>query len=595
MNTEQKTVIVFGGGCSGLSCAHFLSQRGFKVIVIETLDSPGGMARSDRLSNNNMPTEYSWRGEGSSYDNLYDIMREIPIGDSTVYDSQLSRPMKFHLLDDEGSEFGATQKADEHYYLPYSHRISPHDKIKLGILYLRAWFSCERRSHEVYSKQKMYDVMKANLSPIAAKTQAYLTGPFIGSGHNTCDWYTASHFYKRFFFPSAVHWLYDKEKDEYWCKKGRIGWSMILGPSSEVWFWPWVKHLKLKGVEFRFNHTLQHLGHCGTPANEITSATVIDEKGEMYTLKADYYVLAINPYAVKEILDRNLDLKASDSELQKFDDVTSFGEHLQISYRIFFSEKINIPHPLQGYILTDSEYNLCFFDQSAVFNKDVYLGDDIKTLWSGTATVDNVPGQLHNVDMKHCTKEQFIQEVLHQMYKCKSLDCLVRCANEGRSLKDFKPPQIECWYSWQFVSDADGIKEVKSETKTKKWVNHFGFKHAQPKVETSIPNLLLAGAHVQLKNSFDLYSMENACHSGRHCADIISGQKTCKLHTDPIFMKPFQCLDEVFYTLGLPDVIVVLWVIVLCILILVYIIYNRPNYLLFIILVMIGITILTIT
>jgi uncharacterized protein with NAD-binding domain and iron-sulfur cluster len=72
----SKTVIVFGSGCAGLSAAHHLIDRGFKVIVIETLDVPGGMARSIRYKNDNMPSEYSWRGVGNWYKNAFDVMKK---------------------------------------------------------------------------------------------------------------------------------------------------------------------------------------------------------------------------------------------------------------------------------------------------------------------------------------------------------------------------------------------------------------------------------------------------------------------------------------------------------------------------------------
>jgi hypothetical protein len=291
------SVLVFGAGIAGLSAAHYLSERGYKVIVIEPLPVPGGMARSMRYKDGFF-SEYSWRGIGSNdYHNALQVMKEIPIKDSNVYDSELSRPIKFHLLDDIGSKFGREQKADKHYYLPYSWRLTPQDKIKVAWLFAQGWLSSKERGREVYSECYMKDKLDKYLSPIGSKTLSYTLGPFIGSGYNTVSEYNTYGFFRKNFFTNkpGPYWHYDKEKDEYWKCGNRTGWHLFKNGSSESWFDPWVDLLRKRGVEFRFGETLDKISYSGKEENTIKSVNITKKDGTQYELKGDYYILAVNP------------------------------------------------------------------------------------------------------------------------------------------------------------------------------------------------------------------------------------------------------------------------------------------------------------
>ena len=71
-------VNIYGAGISGLTTAHELVEKGFKVTVYDKNDIVGGMARSVR-DKNNVPTEHSWRGYGPFYYNSFNILNRIPI------------------------------------------------------------------------------------------------------------------------------------------------------------------------------------------------------------------------------------------------------------------------------------------------------------------------------------------------------------------------------------------------------------------------------------------------------------------------------------------------------------------------------------
>ena len=97
----MKSIVIFGAGIAGLSAAHELAQLGYSVSVCEATDQPGGFFRSSRLSQNNMPTEYSWHGMGPWYHNTFDLMQHIPFNEKgSIYDLALSRPLDFGIFPD---------------------------------------------------------------------------------------------------------------------------------------------------------------------------------------------------------------------------------------------------------------------------------------------------------------------------------------------------------------------------------------------------------------------------------------------------------------------------------------------------------------
>ena len=70
-------IAIFGGGIAGLTTALELVNKGFKVKIYEKDDSCGGMAKSKRI--NGIPTEHSWRGYARFYNNIFDVLEQIPI------------------------------------------------------------------------------------------------------------------------------------------------------------------------------------------------------------------------------------------------------------------------------------------------------------------------------------------------------------------------------------------------------------------------------------------------------------------------------------------------------------------------------------
>src|SRR5690242_16758436 len=89
-----KRVVILGGGVAGLSAAHELLHRGFKVKVYEHKNVPGGKARSLQYKGSgtdgrkDLPGEHGFRFFPRFYQHLPATMKEIPLGNGkTVFDN----------------------------------------------------------------------------------------------------------------------------------------------------------------------------------------------------------------------------------------------------------------------------------------------------------------------------------------------------------------------------------------------------------------------------------------------------------------------------------------------------------------------------
>jgi thioredoxin reductase len=550
-------IIILGAGIAGLSSAHFLIKRGYKVTIIESLSIPGGMARSERVPDDkNMPSEYSWRGFGPWYHNTYDVMKEIPIDNKTVYDTELSHPIQFLLTSDDNKYYDDV--------FSNSHKISKLDKYNFFWEILKVYSSCKDRRKE-YSSINASEYISKFMSTQGAKTISQTFGPWVGSDSSRVSFAHVSDFFMRNAYPCAKYNHEANESGPSFYIGGGTGWSILRRPSNESWFDPWVTHLKSLGVIFKFNTELTKINLSN---NKIINITV-KNNGIFTNISADKYIFAINPYNMNEIIKKT-PLLLKDIELSKFEGLTNDSPHVQISFRIAFSEKIHLKHTNNpgvrtAIILIDSEFDLTLFSQDELFKPDVYLGDNIKSLWSGTATRDFNSGSLYNLPMSKLTKKQFTEEIKHQIFRSKGLNELVKKNNNGKNLSEFPIIRIEIWHTWKFQPQPD--TSIVTDPTQPKWVNNTTNNAFFPNAKTSISNLFLAGAHTNTNTN--LYSMEAAVESGRRAADIISNKETVILQKIPPIIKLIRCLDSILYYMGLPNAINVIVLIVFIIILLI--------------------------
>ena len=402
---------------------------------------------------------------------------------------------------------------------------------------LKTWAS-RRRTLEYYSKLKAADQWRKVLRGQAYRTWRSCFGPWIGSDWTRVSLHTAGQFFRHQLVNRPTHHHEADGEGPAWSHGAGDGWLLLRGPSSEMWFEKWVNYLSENGVTFAWEEPLESLNFDGT---RITGACL----GSGREVDADRYILAIDPFTTADIVAKNRQL-AQERELRLFKPLTQDGRHVQVSFRLAFSEPILFPRERTAVVVADSEFNLTLFAQEQVWLPDVELGSGIQSLWTGTSCAATVPGRLYQKPVLYCTKEEFVEEVKAQIYGCGSLDQLVRQANQGRSLRSFQLAKIEVWHEWKF--HPDGLKG-----EDPKWVNSTTTQAFQPNQRTTVPNLLLAGAHT--RTSADVWSIEAAVESGRRAARAVDGRVRVLVQFKPRWLRVLSMLDDLCYALRLPHIL----------------------------------------
>lgn len=290
-----KSVAVFGAGIAGLTAAHELSRLGYKVFVYEMNPEAGGFFRSARLSQNQkMPSEYSWHGLGPWYHNAFEVMKQIPFDEKgSVYDRALSRPIDFGIFPDQGQAQFYDKGLKS---IPKLFRMSNWEWIKWSWLMFKTW-TFNQRSKKYYSTLNAANRWRPVLSEQSYKVWRSCFGPWIGSDWSKVSYHTVGQFFRKQLITKPTHIHVADDEGPAWTHGASDGWLLLRGPSSEVWFAKWVKSLKNLGVEFFWQQPLEKFDFEGL---SITAAFL--KSG--VEVKADFYIVATNPFAASEIFAR---------------------------------------------------------------------------------------------------------------------------------------------------------------------------------------------------------------------------------------------------------------------------------------------------
>jgi uncharacterized protein with NAD-binding domain and iron-sulfur cluster len=401
---------------------------------------------------------------------------------------------------------------------------------------LKSWTSNNRSTIE-YAKLNAAQTWKPLLKDKTYKTWRSCFGPWIGSDWSKASLHTAGDFFRKQLTTKPAHQHKADLDGPAWKQGAEDGWLLLKGPSSEYWFDPWVKYLNKKGVKFFYGKALTKLEFDGT---SITAAFSGIEK-----IQGDIYILAINPIILADILSKTPALEMQEG-LNLFKPLIQDGPHTQVSFRLAFSEEIKFPRKRTAVIVSDSEFNITLFAVEQVWDKTVDLGKNIKSLWTGTSCISSVPGSIYHKPVNNCTKEEFIEEVKAQIFRCGALNELIKEANNGKGLKEFPLVKVEVWHEWDFSSKGIG-------TIHPKWVTTTNTQAYTPAQKTSVLNLFLAGAHT--KTQAQVWSIEGAVESGRSAAKAIDDRVVVLDQYRPLWIRSLSKIDDILYTIKAPQFI----------------------------------------
>lgn len=546
------TVRIFGAGIAGLTVAHELLDQGFTVILYEKLDVIGGFARSRRESDG-MPTEHSWRGYAPFYNNFFDIAKRIPLNDNTnltVYDN-LSRQIKFFMphnnITKRGIDFGPTWV----------------DKL-VGGYYIGKCLTSNKRRDE-YAQQSFKDAINGKMSKAGMDNYLKSIGPGLGLYPDITSITHITKFVEMVLTDSHVH----QDKSEEYEHDG--GYHVMKKPTSEAWFDPWMNYLKKKGLILHLNSELKHIQiHNGRIEQCLISMVSLQSNlvnDEYIGQRSDIFVFCINPFEFEEVLENSDLLSPIHPELYKFKDLISAGSHAQPGFRLLFNKLIRLPKQNICFTFPDSEFNITLYPQENFFENDPYIATEMTSLWSGAACDAYTPGPLFNKPAIKLNLDELMQEISYQILRSEELKQLIEQYNPYK-FEDLKIVKSEIWYEWSY----DGLLK----TTNPKWVNTLETHNYRPDQKSNIPNLLLGGAHT--KTTVDIWSMEGAVESGKFVAENITKLQLSRPHKSPLILLPFQCMDDILYSLWLPQLIdIIIVIIILMIIITMCSIYNNKT------------------
>ena len=309
-------------------------------------------------------------------------------------------------------------------------------------------------------------------------------------------------------------------------------WKVMNKPTSEAWFDQWKLYLETKkNVKF----VRGELKKINTSENKVVSCELVDGK----IVKSDEYCFAVNPYNAIQVFE--------ESKMDKY--TTQFQNLLtvnnQISFFITFKKKIKFPKDMNANVLIDSLYNITLYSQDNIWCENYLNEDKIKSLWSGTCCQAQNGIFLSISDFK--------KEIIKLIFDCKSfLDILEK--ENGIRLTAEDIDKIEVYDEWKYVNG-------RLEADNKKWVNNVSNEEFKPSSQTDFDNFYIAGGHT--KTTFLIWSMESSVESGKIVSNLILEKYGLEKifhykHDNNVFIKFLGTLDNLFYMIGLPNVITVL-------------------------------------
>ncbi|HYE58506.1 MAG TPA: FAD-dependent oxidoreductase [Rhodothermales bacterium] len=540
----SKSVIVAGGGVAGMSAAHELAERGFRVRVFERQPSvPGGKARSVPVPGSAtggrrpLPGEHGFRFFPGFYRHLPDTMKRIPDGAGrTAFDhlvptqkmmmARFGKPPVETLMHVPRSM--AELEEQLHALFDAHFGLAPDDVAFFAGKVWQLLTSCHERRMEEYERLNWWDFLDAD-----NRGEAYRT-LFVNGLTRSLVAAKAKHMSVKTGGDIFLQLLFNMTNPAVTADR------VLDGPTNDVWIDPWLAHLRGPlGVTYTFDAVATRF----ETDRRGVSAVWVSEGGrppERHT--ADYYVSAVPVEQMNLLLDDTL--LARDPTLGGLRTLATQVKWMN-GLQFYLYEDVPI---CPGHVLyLDTPWALTSISQA-----QFWPAYPLAACGDGTArgviSVDisdwNTPG-LEAPEARNCVSAEAIKdEVWRQL--CKSLD------GEGGS-PHLYDGLVRTWHL-----DGDIVREGSETTNAEPLlVNNAGTWGLRPDAYTALPNLFLASDYV--RTNTDLATMEGANEAARRAVNGVlsaagSRAKTCEvwdLH-DPNVLAPLRWMDQNRYDRGQP-------------------------------------------
>jgi 15-cis-phytoene desaturase len=535
----QQTVAIFGGGVAGLSAAHELAERGFRVRVYERKPVLGGKARSIPVPNSGangrlpLPGEHGFRFFPGFYKHVTDTMRRTPYGaHGNAYDN-LSVATRMLLARAGQTEITWVARSprtleDLHAFLmelftPFGVPF-PELSFFVSRLLVVATSCLERRLTE-FEKISWWDFIAA---PRMSKAyQAYL-----GQGlTRSLVAMRAEESSTRTVGGTQLQLLYGLISPD------SVFDRLLSGPTNDVWIFPWTAYLEKLGVEFHVGCTLASIE---TDGKRVTGATVEDSAGRS-SVTADFYIAAL-PVEVMATL-MTAELKRAMPSLANL-------EKLKTRWMNGIQFYLSKDEPLvNGHVIyLDSPWAL-----TSISQRQFWTNVDLSQYGNGTVrgilSVDisdwEAPGVVFGKPASACTAEEIKEEVWTQLEQHLN-DSGAAPIDDANLVAWFLDPDI------QFPNPGEATNAEPL------LINTAGSLQYRPEAQVELENFFVASDYVRTYT--DIACMEAANEAARravNCLLLASGSSAAPAQLWPLveldFLKPIQEIDRIRFTLGLPN------------------------------------------
>jgi uncharacterized protein with NAD-binding domain and iron-sulfur cluster len=543
----QKKVVILGGGVAGLSAAHELIERGFKVEVYEAKTIPGGKARSIPVPDTgkigpagkrkDLPGEHGFRFFPRFYRHVVDVMQRIPYGNGTVSDNlvdttrvEMARfgqkslvlpsrsPRTFadirEILDELptvlGPDFG----------------IPPEE---MAFFASRIWqiiTSCEERRMDEYEKEDWWDFIGAH-SRSAAYQKFFghgITRSLVAAKARLASTKTIGDIFVQLLFDLV--------------EPGVSSDRLLNGPTNDVWIDPWLKYLTQKGVAYHLEAKVKAI-KC---LNGLIQSATIEKAGRTFEVRGDYFIAAIPIERMAQLVTP--ELQKLDPGLGNLHNLSTGGVSWMNGIQLYLTEDVPITHGHTIYV--DSPWALTSISQRQFWpavDFTQYADGHIKGIISVDISEWDEKG-LNGKTAKQCTREEVKTEVWNQLKQSLNIDGQIVLKDE----------YLDHWFLDPAIYLVEGEQDTNEEPLLVNLINTWALR---PEAVTCIPNLFLASDYVRTYT--DLATMEGANEAARRAVNGLldaSGVsvpkcKVWKLHEPEIF-EPWRALDRIRYQKGLP-------------------------------------------
>lgn len=557
-NSSPK-VIIIGGGVAGLSAAHELLKRGFRVTIIEkSPDYFGGKARSVSQQPEEtdflLPAEHGFRFFPGFYGNITQTMKEIPLaGGKSVYDNLVPVPYYTFLFTDgrkpvdiplnigrslffKGKKLIGELRALIKAFNDGSIDITTEGRKNFTRAVFQLYTSCEERFMSEYERIPWQEFIEAD-KPQYGKDYKLLLAEGLTKNLVACHADKASTRTGGKILALMLWQIFNPLLGE----ADRV----LNAPTNEAWLIPWVDFLKKE-----YGQKLEIITGERVIKLEIVPQKLKGERDSLdfitydykdgerrpqpVKIKGDYYIAAIPIERLRSMIKkRSPELYRIDPTLRLLPRLAKHTEWMS-GIVFYLNRELNIAN---GHItITDSPWAITMISQTPYWEDYLrekplpeFRGQRIRAVLSVVVSNWDAKGILYpERTAKEMSFDQLKKEVWSQIGRCVFLDVKTKLP--------FTLKESDCLHELSFVDDsivADYRNPSRLFNKEPLLVNSVTTHTLRPDAHTRLDNFFLASDYV--KTNSDLADMDTANEAAKRAVNGIllqAGKKGfCKTAT----------------------------------------------------------------